>query len=176
MAKGIVLAFLAFAVFAWGDAVVKEIGLWPRSVRGDVLRLSHSLPALAGLHEAGRPADRYRALEPALAHGAEGVPDRGDDAAQRHRVPQPALRRSLRAALPHAEPRDDPLDLHPEGACSLAPRPRRLRGVHRRADHRPAGLQGIPARTYRCAGGSPVRGGRRHHRPDDRPVRRSASP
>ena len=26
MAKGIVLAFLAFAVFAWGDAVVKEIG------------------------------------------------------------------------------------------------------------------------------------------------------
>lgn len=26
MAKGILLAFLAFAVFAWGDAVVKEIG------------------------------------------------------------------------------------------------------------------------------------------------------
>ncbi|MDP8919470.1 MAG: DMT family transporter, partial [Pseudomonadota bacterium] len=26
MVKGIVLAFLAFAVFAWGDAVVKEIG------------------------------------------------------------------------------------------------------------------------------------------------------
>ncbi|MBM1172298.1 DMT family transporter [Microvirga arabica] len=26
MAKGIVLAFLAFAVFAWGDAIVKEIG------------------------------------------------------------------------------------------------------------------------------------------------------
>jgi S-adenosylmethionine uptake transporter len=26
MAKGILLAFVAFAVFAWGDAVVKEIG------------------------------------------------------------------------------------------------------------------------------------------------------